>query len=150
MENEMGKEFTLEFRVPANTKIASVSINGEKAESKTNIEGFVELHNKWKKGDKVEIDLEYELKVHVQVCVDSKKWIAFTYGPLALAQRITEMPDEEPFSGLDVKEPSKLTDMLLKSSDQDIHFSIKGTEIDLIPYYQTSSKESGPKTYFKL
>lgn len=40
--------------------------------------------------------------------------------------------------------------MLSKSSDQDIHFSIKGTEINLIPYYQTGSKESGTKTYFKL
>jgi len=40
--------------------------------------------------------------------------------------------------------------MLVKSSDSDTEFSIKGTDIALIPYYQTGSKESGPKTYFKL
>lgn len=35
--------------------------------------------------------------------------------------------------------------MLSKSSDQDIHFSIKGTEINLIPYYQTGLKNLDQK-----
>lgn len=144
------KEFTAEFRMPSNTAFLLVTVNDNKVEVKQNDRGFFECRQTWKKGDVMTIQYEYQLKAHLQEGEDGKKWIAFTYGPLALAQKITEMPDEEPFSGLDIKEPSKLTSMLSKSSDQDIHFSIKGTEINLIPYYQTGSKESGPKTYFKL
>jgi hypothetical protein len=40
--------------------------------------------------------------------------------------------------------------MLVKSSESDIAFTINGTDIALIPYYLTGSKESGPRTYFKL
>ena len=40
--------------------------------------------------------------------------------------------------------------MLSKSPDSEIEFTINGTDILLIPYYQTGSKQSGPRTYFKL
>jgi hypothetical protein len=40
--------------------------------------------------------------------------------------------------------------MLEKSSDSDIEFTIKGTGITLIPYYQTGSEQSGSRTYFEL
>lgn len=144
------KEFTAEFRMPSNTSFLQVTVNDKKVEVKQNERGFFEYRQTWKKGDVMTIQYEYQLKAHLQEGEDGKKWIAFTFGPIALAQKITEMSDEEPFSGLDIKEPSKLTSMLSKSSDQDNHFSINATEINLTPYYQTGSKESGPKTYFKL
>jgi uncharacterized protein len=150
LENETGKEFTLEFRIPANTKLASVLVNKEETKSKTNERGFVEITRKWKKGDLVSIDLEYQLEAHIQDGEEGKKWLAFTYGPFALAQKITEIPKEEPFINISSTETSELLKMLIKSSDSDTEFSIKGTEITLMPYYQTGSKESGPKTYFKL
>lgn len=144
------KNFTIEFRLPENTELASVTLNGSTIEAKRNDRGFFELNHTWVKGDVITVDMDYELKAHFQDGEDGKKWVAFTYGPIALAQKITEMPEEEPFSNLDFTESSKLTSMLSKSSDQDIQFSVKGTEITLIPYYQTGSKQSGPKTYFKL
>lgn len=76
--------------------------------------------------------------------------MAFTYGPIALAQRISEMPDEEPFLNIELTEPSELLKMLYKSADSETEFSISGTEVTLIPYYQTGSKQTGSRTYFEL
>jgi len=144
------KNFTLEFRIPTNTKLASVFVNGENIKTKTNDRGFIELNRKWNKGDVVSVDMEYQLEAHFQDGEEGEKWVAFTYGPLALAQRISEMPDEEPFMNIELTEPSELFKMLSKSSDSETEFAIKGTDISLIPYYQTGSKQTGPRTYFKL
>lgn len=88
---------TLEFRTPANTSLASVTVNGEKTETTKNKRGFIELSRKLENGDVVAVDLDYQLKTHFQDGEENSKWIAFTYGPLALAQKITEIPGEEPF-----------------------------------------------------
>jgi len=150
LENNIEKKFTLEFRIPVNTRHVSVFVNGEKINSTINERGFAEISRSWKKGDMVAIDLDYRLKAHVQSGENGNKWIAFTYGPLALAQKISEMPKEEPFMNIPSTEASEFLKMLIKSSDSETEFSIKGTEIILIPYYQTGSKASGPRTYFKL
>ena len=144
------KDFPLELRIPANTNLKSLKVNGKKTESKMNERGFVVLRHEWKKGDIIAVELGYQLKVHFQDGEESNKWVAFTYGPFALSQKVREVPDEEPFMNIDVTERSELLKMLSKCSDSEIEFSIKGTDITLIPYYQTGSKQSGPRTYFKL
>jgi hypothetical protein len=60
------------------------------------------------------------------------------------------MPEREPFITMITSEPSDLLKMLRRSSGAEIEFSIKGTDITLIPYYQTGSEHSGSKTYFEL
>ena len=144
------KNFTLEFRLPANTALESVSVSGEETISKTNDRGFIEINRKWKKGDIVAVELDYQLEAHLQDGEEGGKWVAFTYGPFALAQKITEMPDEEPFTSFGSKEPSEYLKMISKSADSETEFFINGTDISLIPYYQTGSKQSGPRTYFRL
>ena len=81
---------------------------------------------------------------------EGRKWVAFTYGPIALAQRITKMPDQEPFKNVNSAEPSELLNMLTRSSEPEIEFSISGTDITLIPYYKTGSEQTGSRTYFEL
>jgi uncharacterized protein len=144
------KNFTLEFRIPANSSLASVTVNGESTKTQTNERGFAELTGKWQKGDVVSIDMDYTLKAHRQSGEEGGKWIAFTYGPLALAQRINKMPDDEPFINLDSDEHSEIIKMLSKSPASETEFTIKGTDISLIPYYQTGSDTTGSRTYFKL
>ncbi len=144
------KEFTAEFRMPSNTSILQVTVNEKKVEVKQNDRGFFEYRQTWKKGDVMTIQYEYELKAHLQEGEAGKKWVAFTYGPIALAQKITEMPDAEPFYDLAFKGPLDIAAMLSRSSNSGMEFNIKGTGITLIPYYKTGSKKSGPKTYFKL
>lgn len=150
VETVKEKKFTLEFRLPLNTSITSVRLNGNKVEPQQNSRGFYELNHSWGKGDVIAVDMAYELRAHIQEGEQEGKWIAFTYGPFALGQKISELPENEPFYDIDFKDSSTLLGMLSKSSDQDIEFSIEGTEITLIPYFRTCSKESGPRTYFKL
>ena len=150
LETVHDKKFTLEFRIPANSSLAGVTVNGKKTEARKNERGFFELDRKWEKGDVIAVDFDYKLKAHLQVGEGGGKWVAFTYGPIALAQKITEMPEDEPFKSIGSKEPSEFLKMLSKTSDSEIEFTIKGTDISLIPYYQTGSKQTGPKTYFKL
>jgi len=149
-ETENKKNFTLEFRIPANSSLSSVTVNGESTKTETNERGFVELTRKWQKGDVVSIDMDYTLEAHLQSGEDGSKWIAFTYGPIALAQKISNMPAEEPFKNLDSLVPTEIKRMLTKSPASETEFTINGTDISLIPYYQTGSDESGSRTYFKL
>lgn len=144
------KEFTAEFRMPSNTSILQVTVNNKKVEVKQNERGFFEYRQIWKKGDVMAIQYKYELKAHFQEGEAGKRWVAFTYGPIALAQKTTEMPDAEPLYDLAFKAPLDIVEMLSRSSNSGMEFNIKGTDITLIPYYQTGSKQSGPKTYFKL
>lgn len=150
LETVQDKEFNLEFRIPANSSLADVMINGKKTEAKKNERGFFELNRKWVKGDVIAVDLDYKLKAHLQDGEEGNKWVAFTYGPIALVQKIREIPGNEPFTSIGSKEPSEFMKMLSKTSDSEVEFTIKGTDISLIPYYQTGSKHTGPKTYFKL
>jgi len=144
------QNFILEIRLPANTILASISVNGENTEAKTNERGFIELNRRWKKGDAVAIQLDYQLTAHFQDGEEGGKWVAFTYGPIALAQKISEIPDAEPFMNLNVTEPMELLKMLSKTSGSPTQFFISGTDILLVPFYQTGSKHTGPRTYFKL
>lgn len=150
LETLKGKTFTLEFRLPKNSSLKNVTVNGENVEAKQNKNGFMEMDRKWKKGDVVSVDFEYKLKAHIQVGEEGGKWIAFTNGPIALSQKIDKMPDDEPFSNLGIEEGRDAAQILVKSLTSDLVFTIKGTDITLIPYYQTGSDQSGSKTYFKL
>jgi len=81
------KKFTLEFRLPANTSLIRVEVNGKKTKAKKNARGFFELTRKRRKGDVIAVDMDFDLKASVQVGEEDKRWVAFNYGPHALAQR---------------------------------------------------------------
>lgn len=152
-ETEKSKEYTVEFRLPVETSLRDVKINGETSEVKQNARGFMELTRRWNTGDVLAIDMDYKLALHVQDGEEGRKWIAFTFGPLALSEVITELPGDEPFTGLNISldEPGKIMDMLEKSQSPDdkLIFTVKNSGIKLIPFYQAgANRESGPKTYF--
>ncbi len=120
---------------------------------KENSRGFLELTREWENGDILAINMDYQLKLHVQDGEEGQKWIAFTYGPVVLAQKITEMPAEEPFAGLNMSldEPEKILELITKSEtgDSQMVFTIKNSGMTLMPYYLTGSRSSGPRAYFK-
>jgi DUF1680 family protein len=147
---EQAKEFTAEFRMPSNTSILQVTVNEKKVEVKQNDRGFFEYRQTWKDGDVMTIQFKYELKAHLEEGEEGKRWVAFTYGPLALAQKIERMPGEEPFLDSDFTNPDELLGQLTKSAASNVEFNITGANTTLIPYYQTGTKKSGPKTYFKV
>ncbi len=152
-EMKKSKEYTVEFRLPMGTDLNQLTINGKTAEASENSRGFLELTRKWNKGDVLAINMDYRLQMHVQEGEEGQKWIAFSYGPVTLAQKISKMTDDEPFAELEINlnEPEKILALLEKSENgSQTVFKIKGSGIILVPFYQTGTWESGPRTYFKF
>jgi len=153
-ETDQIKEFTIEFRSPLGTTLTHAKINGKKVKAEKNDRGFFQIKNKWKPGDILSIELDYQLELHVQTGEKGKKWVAFSYGPLVLSQETNkDMQLEEPFKDvkIDINEPGKILEMLSKSEQDhsDITFTINGTRIKLVPYHLVGSRVSGPRTYFE-
>ena len=138
------RTFTCEFRLPAGIALTGVRVNGADFEVTENRRGFYELRREWGAGDVLAIDARSELARLVQAGEHGQHWVAFTKGPIALAQKVSSVPDEEPFAG---RTPDEALAMLEPSSDGS--YRIADTEIALVPYHLTCTDDSGPRTYFK-
>jgi len=143
----------VEFRLPVNTSLAAVKINGAGMSAKENSRGFFELNRKWEKGDVRSIDLNYELKITNKKGEEGKTWFAITYGPITLAQQISDISEEEPFGGQNISfdKPDEILKLLspLGKPNSDNYFRVKNTDMTLIPYYMTPNRELGIRTYFQ-
>ena len=151
-EKASGKKFDVEFAGPGNAPLRSIKINGKDIALSKNDRGFYSINNAWKTGDQVDIEFEYLLKSHIETPTEDQKWVAFTYGPWALAQKIKkDAVIDEPFIGKDVKS-SDLSELLVRypAKDSDVPlFRIENTKILLGPYYIAGNKKTGVRTYFK-
>lgn len=80
------KQFTLWMRYPgwAAEGAVKVKVNG-KAYPAENKNGYVPIHRKWKKGDKVEMEMPMTLKA--EQLPDGSGYYSFLYGPLVLAAK---------------------------------------------------------------
>ncbi len=151
-EEAHDREFVLEFRNPADSRLASAQINGGDITVSKNDRGYYQIRRVWKTGDEITIEFEFLLKSHVETPRAGQSWVAFTYGPWALAQ--TTGKDTvlvEPFVGKEVlsKPASEWLAPYKPREGGDPTFRIKYTGILLSPYYATGSKETGSRTYFK-
>ncbi len=148
------KEYAIEFRVPLNTRLERVEVNGAEVGYTTNKRGYVSVKRLWTPGDKMRIVLDYRLRADVQSGTDGKRWVAFSYGPLALAQRITQAENPEPFAGMKLATSGEREALLKGFVKRDLdgvpHFTVGDTGVELMPYCLTGSRESGPRTYFAL
>ena len=141
------RTYTCEFRLPAGVALHRVRVNGSATEVTRNGRGFYGLQRRWRSGDVIALDAEYELKVHVQAPADDEhapRWIAFTHGPVALAQKISSGRDDEPFAGRPPDEALAMLEPATKGS-----FRIDGSGVSLVPYPLACTDDSGPKTYFR-
>ncbi len=84
-EDADGKEFSLEFRDPADSRLVSARINGQVVTPSKNGRGYYQIGRAWKTGDSLALEFEYLLKSHVETPEDGQSWVAFTYGPWARA-----------------------------------------------------------------
>jgi len=147
-----GKTFPLAFRTPADARLESVHVNGKNVAPNFTDRGFHQVTRQWEKGDVLAIEFEYLLNSHIQSGQDKKKWIAFTYGPWALAQEIQDgLTLDEPFKGLHAQSEDPLMLIVpLEAPGAVPSVQIKGTKTTLIPYYLAGSKRTGSRTYFEL
>lgn len=152
-EEAGGKDFALEFRDPADARLTAVRINGEDIALQKNHRGFYRISRAWKSGDGIDIDFEYLLKGHIETPKDGPKWVAFSYGPWALAQTIEKgAVVADPFVGKGFQAQA-VAEWLESSPPQDglaPRFRIKNTQIMLVPYCHAGGYQTGSRTYFKF
>ena len=147
-----GEEFALEFRDPTDSKLKATRINGRDIALSKNDRGYYRLVRAWKTGDEIAIEYEYLLGTHIVTPKDDPVWVAFTYGPWALAQTTGEgVAVAEPFVGKVVRSTaaSQWLEPHAPHKNAAPRFRIKNTEILLGPFYSAGSKETGTRTYFK-
>ena len=152
-EQADGRDFAIEFKDPCGARLASVQINGEDVVPQKNARGFYRISQNWKTGDEVTIAFEYLVRSHIELPKDGKKWVAFTYGPWALAQETGKGADvAEPFVGKDVfsQAASEWLEPCPTERGDMPAFRIRGTDVALRPYVSTGSLETGPHTYFQF
>ena len=138
------RTFTCEFRLPAGVDLLAARVNGRSAAVTLNRRGFYELRREWSAGDVLAIDARPELERHVQEGEHGQRWVAFTEGPIALAQKVTSVPDDEPFAE---QTPDEALATLEPTGDG--CYLIAETGIALVPYHLTCTDASGPRTYFE-
>jgi DUF1680 family protein len=85
--------FSLFLRQPAWAKGGIViAINGKAVKNTPNASGYIEIKNKWKNDDKIEISLPMDL--YNESMPDNTDRIAFLYGPIVLAADLGDsLPD---------------------------------------------------------
>jgi DUF1680 family protein len=153
IEHATGKKFAMEFRDPWGARLAAVRINGKDVFVTKNDRGFYRLNRIWKTGDMIAIDFEYLLRSHVERPKDDDTWVAFTYGPWALAREFNRGEAlTEPLLGkrLPASGMSQWLEPCPSGEGRLPAFQIKGTDIVLKPYFSTGSLDTGPQTYFRL
>ena len=146
------KSFPVELVIPKNTSFKEVAINGKPVKGAINERGNYEIKGVWKKGDVITVDPAYQLKAHTQRGEDNLAWVAFTYGPITLAQKTLDLKTDEPFMKFKAEEKTRMVNMLAKSPGSKLAFTVKGTDITFIPIWETANELQfgGTKTYFGI
>jgi hypothetical protein len=148
--NSQKKQFDCEIRLPMNTTCKNITLNGKKIVPNINEQGNPVISNTWKNGDVLTIELQFLLNAEIKTGLKGKSWVAFTYGPVALAQKMKQgAPQVEPFLGKSAQ-LTTLKGMLTKSASDDIAFSVKNSNVSLIPFVDAMIDDTTIVTYFKL
>ena len=87
-------EFAVDFRLPVRAAHMKLKINGEPSEAVKTPEGFYRIEREWKPGDRVDLEFDFTLQAHFETASDNNRWVAFSWGPLTLAQTIEKQTDQ--------------------------------------------------------
>ncbi|NDV68549.1 glycoside hydrolase family 127 protein [Dysgonomonas sp. 25] len=159
---EKTTEFTLQLRYPAWVSKGElrISINGKEYPVSENSAGYVSIHRKWKKGDK--IVMKMPMKISTEQLPDHSNYYSIMYGPLVLAAK-TETDNMDGLFADDsrgghvahgrqvpmkdmpviVSEPSEITSLVNPVEDKSLTFTLTSlysekypSTLELIPFYR--------------
>jgi len=77
------RDFTLNFRIPAWAKGASISVNGRRVETEIIPGTFAAIHHQWNTGDRIELNLPTPMRLE-SVDPQHPQTVALVFGPLVL------------------------------------------------------------------
>ncbi len=154
------KSLTFNFRIPSWCSKATITINGNPIETTTTANTYIPVNRIWKKGDKVEINLEMKpvlMESHPLV-EETRNQTAVKRGPIVYCLEETDINGAKPIDNIIIPADIKLTPRKTNIAGSDvvvldgtanltnenswkntlyrpIQKSDKKTNITLIPYY---------------
>jgi DUF1680 family protein len=93
IEVQEAANFAVDFRLPARASGLKIEINGQSHQATQSSPGFFRVQREWNPGDKVALTFDLPLRAHFQTASDGVRWVAFSWGPLTLAQSIVKQTD---------------------------------------------------------
>jgi DUF1680 family protein len=164
-------EYKIFLRIPSWAKGYTIKINGNKINTKEVKNGYIEVENQWKEGDKINLELPMEIEIiesHPKV-KDNVGKVAIKRGPIVYCMeqvdnpwgdpRYMEIADynlkAEPSEILEgiviIKGKGKIVDSRIWESNlylpkEEVERNKKEVEFITIPYYAWANREKGPMT----
>jgi DUF1680 family protein len=138
-------EFPVDFFVPDGVGSIRVIVDGQPQTLERTAAGYQRLRRAWSPGEEIAVECDFSLTAHYQAGRDDGSWVAFKHGPLALAQEHEEGADLET---LDLGDTRPEADELLEVVDAT--YRIRGTKIELMPYYLAGSTGQAVRTLFPV
>ena len=164
-------EYKIFLRIPSWAKGYTIKINGNKINTKEVKNGYIEMENQWKEGDKINLELPMEIEIiesHPKV-EDNVGKVAIKRGPIVYCMeqvdnpwgdpRYMEIADynlkAEPSEILEgiviIKGKGKIVDSRIWESNlylpkEEVERNKKEVKFITIPYYAWANREKGPMT----
>jgi len=164
-------EYKIFLRIPSWTKGYTIKINGNKINTKEVKNGYIEMENQWKEGDKINLELQMEIEIiesHPKV-KDNVGKVAIKRGPIVYCMEQVDNPWGDPrymeIADYNLKaEPSEILEgiVIIKGKGKIVDSRIwennlylpkeevkrnkKEVEFITIPYYAWANREKGPMT----
>ena len=151
-------QFTIKLRVPgwsrnevlpgdlysyrkASTQKATISLNGETLAIQPE-NGYFNINRKWKKGDKININLPMEVQEVVtnpKAAINTNK-VSLEYGPIVYA--VEEIDNKSNFDKIDVRASDTFKVKKVANLLQGVNV-IENSKLKAIPYYSWSNRGVG-------
>lgn len=87
-------ELAVQFRLPAGVESMEVIVAGQPQPLRKTAAGYLELKRTWRPGEEAVVRFDFPLRAHFQRGRDGVNWVAFTWGPLTLAQDVVRQVDQ--------------------------------------------------------
>jgi DUF1680 family protein len=164
-------EYKIFLRIPSWAKGYTIKINGNKINTKEVKNGYIEMENQWKEGDKINLELPMEIEIiesHPKV-KDNVGKVAIKRGPIVYCMEQVDNPWGDPrymeIADYNLKtEPSEILEgiVIIKGKGKIVDSRVwesnlylpkevvernkKEVEFITIPYYAWANREKGPMT----
>jgi DUF1680 family protein len=164
-------EYKIFLRIPSWAKGYTIKINGNKINTKEVKNGYIEMENQWKEGDKINLELPMEIEIiesHPKV-KDNVGKVAIKRGPIVYCMEQVDNPWGDPrymeIADYNLKaEPSEILEgiVIIKGKGkivdsriwennlylpkEEVERNKKEVEFITIPYYAWANREKGPMT----
>ena len=133
--------FAVDFRVPAGAAGLEVIAGGKKQKLTPTAAGFLRLSRVWAPEETVLVRFDFPVRAHVHRDRDGKRWVAFTRGPLALAQ---DAPGQNADEAHAIAIPPGKVDA------REVLQRVEAAGTVLVPYYQAGAHGGAVRTFFPL